>query len=191
MCWHELKSRQRLNLTLFSGQTNVIKQVGLYLPLKHFNGSAQFFSKWMPIEHNSHLVLTLSLYNFQHVVMLLLSMHMMGSPDVTLVWSPHLFGFGKLSRMLVKALAKHHLYRSRADSRGTLAHNYTGHNVLWNKMQRGDLFTCLQQLPTIAFPDRLTYVETRPTHDNLPHIGCALCFEMFIQTSFQRTGNIK
>lgn len=45
--------------------------------------------------------------------------------------------------------------------------------------------------PQLHFSDRLTYVETRPTHDSLPHIGCVLCFEMFIQTSFQRTGNIK
>lgn len=58
---------------------------------------------------------------------------------------------------LVKALAAHHLCRSRADSKGALAQNYTEHNVLWNKMQRRDLFICPQRLPTIAFPNRLTY----------------------------------
>lgn len=93
--------------------------------------------------------------------------------------------------MLVEALAKHHLCRSRADSRGTLAQNSTEHRVLWIKMQRRDLFIRRQQLPTIAFPDRLTYVKTRPTHDNLPHAGCVLCFETFFQTSFLRTGNMK
>lgn len=104
----------------------------------------------MYIKHSSHLVLTLSLYNFQHVI-LLLSMHMTGSPDVMLVWSPHLFGFGKLSRMLVKALAKHHFCRSRADSRRTLTRNHTERNVLWNKMQRGICLHVYSTCPQLYF----------------------------------------
>lgn len=112
---------------------------------------------------------------------------------MTLVQSPRLFEFGKpfqdgwFRHWPNTICADPEQIEQEPSPRRTQNIVFCGTNA----MGGGGLFICLQQSPTIAFPNRLTYVETRPPHDNLSHIGCVPCFEMLAKTFFQQNGNIK
>lgn len=74
--------------------------------------------------------------------------------------SPHLFGFRNLSSVLVKALAKHRLNRSEADSRYVVffkkkkKHSFQtqGTKCSFKHTAKKETFICLQRLSTTAVP---------------------------------------
>ncbi len=100
--------------------------------------------------------------------------------------SPHLFGFKNLSSVLVKALAKHKLYRSEADSRYMVlkkkTHIFFKHreqNVLSNILRRRKRSyvhkDCLQQ----RFPNfwSVTTLKAMSTHNPSSQVGYVLSCE--------------
>lgn len=111
-----------------------------------------FSSKWMCIKHNRYLVLMFLLYNIS-LLSLCCCRSTWWRAKMSHWYSLHIcLNLESLSRMLVEALAKHHLCRSRTDSKGTLAQTDTEHNVLWNKCNGGICLYVYSDRPQLHFP---------------------------------------
>lgn len=93
--------------------------------------------------------------------------------------SPHLFGFRNISSVLVKALAKHSLYRSKADSRKTVTHTFEMQGTKCSLEHNAkDMFICLQQLTTMVIPTKSIVCSRNP----LSQVGYVFSSEQFEQS---------
>lgn len=93
--------------------------------------------------------------------------------------SPHLFGFRNISSVLVKALAKHSLYRSKADSRKTVTHTFEMQGTKCSLEHNAkDMFICLHN------GNSQPLLKALSAHDPLSQVGYVFSFEQFIKTVF-------
>lgn len=98
--------------------------------------------------------------------------------------SPLLFGFKNLSSVLVKASAKHRLYRSEADSRCMVTQTFEmwGTKCSFKHTAKKEMFTWLQQLSTTAVWS-VTTLKAMSTHDPpSSQVGYVLSSEEFNRT---------